>query len=167
MRMEPLYKIANTYLLALENLTNDKELPIEAINDTLEAIEGEFEEKAVNIAAYIKTLEKQAEMVELAREELKARQERLEKAAQNLRKYLKFNMQKLDIHSIQSSAYFRIAVRKNPPRVVIDNEADIPVEFRETKLIETINRAAIREALANGNEVPGAHIEQETNLTIG
>ena len=44
-----LYEIANDYL-ALVQAVEDEEIPEEAISDTLEAIEGEIEVKADNIA---------------------------------------------------------------------------------------------------------------------
>ena len=54
-----LYEIANQYqqLKALEDMTD---LPAEVIHDTLQALEGELQVKAVNIAKFIENLEASA-----------------------------------------------------------------------------------------------------------
>ena len=50
-----LYEIANDYLALLQAI-DEGEIPEEAIADTLEAIEGEIEFKADNLACVLKTL---------------------------------------------------------------------------------------------------------------
>jgi Siphovirus Gp157 len=42
-----LYEIAETYLRALEDLADIEDLPEQAIADTLEGLQGEFEVKAI------------------------------------------------------------------------------------------------------------------------
>lgn len=58
----------------------------------------------------------------------------------------------------------RIAYKKNPPSVVIDNEAEIPKEFWRCKL--EVNKSEIKEALAAGKPVAGAHLESAVGLQI-
>ena len=57
-----LYQITDRYQEALL-LLSDPELPPEVVNDTLDAIEGEFESKALAVAAFIGNLELEAAAV--------------------------------------------------------------------------------------------------------
>jgi hypothetical protein len=46
-----LYQLSGNYLQALDFLTDpEMDVPMEAINDTLEGLSGELEDKAVNVA---------------------------------------------------------------------------------------------------------------------
>ena len=60
-----LYEISSQYNQFLQAVENG-DIPIEAVSDTLEAIEGEFEDKADNIACLIKN--KEAEMLAIKAE---------------------------------------------------------------------------------------------------
>ena len=57
-----LYEIATAYWQALDFLTDpEQDIPLEAVNDTIEALEGDFDQKAVNIAAFARQMELEAE----------------------------------------------------------------------------------------------------------
>jgi hypothetical protein len=59
---------------------------------------------------------------------------------------------------------FTFAVRKNPPKVEVVDEALIPPEF--ISYTPVINKAAIKDALEEGKEVPGAELVQSTRLDV-
>ena len=84
-----LYQIADDYLTALEALAEMEDLPPEAIADTLEGLAGTFQDKAANVAAYIRTLDAEAAALEDARQAMERRQSALERHAARLRDYLK------------------------------------------------------------------------------
>ena len=44
------------------------------------------------------------------------------------------------------------------------NESEIPEEYKTVKVSKTVDKAAIKNAIKSGKEIPGAHIE--TNETI-
>ena len=57
-----LYQLSANYLQALDFLTDpEMDLPIEAVNDTLEALGGELEDKAINVAKFLRNMEAMAE----------------------------------------------------------------------------------------------------------
>ena len=64
-----LYEIKNTYLDFLARMESG-EIPEEAVQDTLEGLEGVFEEKADNIACLIKTLNAEASAIKTERDVL-------------------------------------------------------------------------------------------------
>jgi hypothetical protein len=64
------------------------------------------------------------------------------------------------------SPEFKILVRENPPKVVVDDEDAIPKVFKQKETIITILKAEIRKTLIEGKSVAGAHLEREKRLTI-
>ena len=88
-----LYEIAETYLRALEDLADIEDLPEQAITDTLEGLQGEFEVKAINVAGYIRNIEAEASAVEQARKGMERRQRSLTRHAERLREYVKNHME--------------------------------------------------------------------------
>jgi uncharacterized secreted protein with C-terminal beta-propeller domain len=160
-----LYEIASDYLQALEALANIEDLLPEAIADTLEGLAGTFQDKAVNVAAYIRSLEAEAAAVEDARRRLEQRQRSLQRHADNLRDYLKLEMERTGITKVKN-AELALRIQKNPPTVIIDHEDLIPDTYREQVITVKLLKAEIGKALKSGENVPGAHLEQATCLVI-
>ena len=57
-------------------------------------------------------------------------------------------------------------IQKNPPKVVIFDEQDLPAKFVEIVQTQRINKVAIKEALKAGESVDGARIDQGFSLRI-
>lgn len=90
-----------------------------------------------------------------------------ERAIDNIKSRLKHAMETLvlpDIHGFEYS--LRLVV--NPPAVVIDDEAKLPLEFvsTEVKSVTKIDKRAILDAIKEGREVPGASVERAKRLVI-
>jgi hypothetical protein len=183
--MAALYEIVAQYR-SLETLDASEDLPIEVIRDTLEGLTGELTVKATNVAKFILNVEAMAEAVDGAAKQMKLRAERMRKRADSIREYLRTNMQGAGITKIEA-VEFVLQLKKNPPAVVIDNEAEIPVAFKPTPAPPpppgpTIDKKAIAIALkahasivaaaaTTGakpppSPVPGAHLEQAERLEI-
>lgn len=162
----PLYEIVDRYR-ELESLADAGDIPAEVIADTLEAIEGEVQEKAVQVACFTKNLDATAEAVRAAAKAMLERAERIEKRAESIRSYLLFNMQAAGITRIECP-YFTLAVRKNPPAVVVDDESALPPQYIVTPPPPTPrpDKAAIARALKAGEAIPGAHLTQSERLEI-
>lgn len=155
---------------SLELLESSEDLPPEVIRDTLEGLEGQLQDKATNVGLFIRNLESVADAIDTAAETMRLRGARLRKRAQSLQDYLLFNMQATGITKIESP-YFTLAVKNNPPTVVIDSENLIPAEFMRTlpppPPPEPVpDKAAIARAIKAGVEVPGAHAESRQRLEI-
>lgn len=164
-----LYELTAQYR-ALEALESSDDLPPEVIRDTLEGLEGQLQEKATNVALFLRNLESTAEAIEAAADKMYERSDRLRKRAASLHSYLLFNMQAAGISKVES-AYFTLQLKKNPPTVVIDSENLIPANYMRTpepppppKPVP--DKAAIAKAIKAGEEVPGAHSEQYERLEI-
>ena len=164
--MTALYEIVASKA-AFERLAESEDLPPELIADTLESIEGAIEDKAKNVAAFTRNLESSAAAKREAGKAMLAKADRLEKRAESIRQYLLMNMQFAGITRIECP-WFTIAVRKNPPSVVIDDESVLPAEFIVTPPppAPRPDKAAIGRAIKSGTDVPGAHLVQSERIEI-
>ena len=68
-----LYELSTDYLRALDALTAQEELPPEAIADTLDGLAGAWEDKALNVARYVRNLEAEADAIAQAKQRMEAR----------------------------------------------------------------------------------------------
>ena len=64
------------------------------------------------------------------------------------------------------SAEFIVKIKRNPPRVIIDNEALLPDDYKEVELTLKVRKQLVQKALGEGRTVPGAHLEATTRLDI-
>lgn len=164
--MLKLYEIERNYLEALDLFTDpDQEIPANVVADTLEAIEGEFELKAVQVAAFARQMEAEAEAIKKAEESMEKRRKALEGRARWLRDYVKIGMETMGQKKL-SSVWFVLSVAKNPPALDVFDEDAIPGEFKHKETITKIDKAAIKEAITAGQVIPGAKIVNGTRLSI-
>lgn len=162
--MTSLYELSTQYESALVKLT-DSGLDEETINDTLEGLEGELEEKAINVSKFAANLEAEAAMVDQAIKQMKYRADALKKKSARMRQYLLENMNRAGITSI-SCPYFEIKVKTNPPSVVVDDEAAIPHDYITEKVVRSVNKTAVKAAIKAGTEVPGAHLQNSKRVEV-
>ena len=160
-----LYQLADDYLTALDALADMEDLPPEAIADTLEGLAGTFQDKAVAVAAYLKTLEAEAAAIDAARKAMERRETALTHHATRLRDYLKGEMERTGLTRLDHP-YLALRVQANPPAVVVEDEGMLPERFKETVTTVKLLKAEIGKALKAGEAVFGAHLEQTTRLVI-
>jgi Siphovirus Gp157 len=160
-----LYEIANDYLQALEDLAELEDLPAEVIADTLEALQGDFEHKAISVGAYIRSLEAEASAIAEARKSMERRHKALTRHAERLREYLKEQMERTGMAKIKN-CYLTLRVQTNPPSVVVEDEELVPECYKHTETVTKILRAEIGRALKAGEDIDGARLEQTTRLVV-
>ena len=158
-----LYEIADQYLHDAKALA-DLDLPDDVIRDTLEGMKGEIEIKGANVAMFVRNLEASADAIKDAETRMAARRKAIEARAERIREYLKAQMERCEISAIDSP-YVTLKIKKNPPKVIIDNEESIPSCCKTTKTVETIDRAKVKAEIEAGHPI-AAHIEQGTRLEI-
>ena len=144
--MSNLYQLTSNYQHVFEMLSQD-DVDEQMIEDTLESIEGEIEEKADNYAKIILELEAKAN----AR---KAEAKRLTESAkiyENRIKRLKANL----FDSMKNVGKPKFSQNGGKAPLKIDGE--VPEEYKKTILEDDTDK--IREFLENGNELPFAHLE--------
>ena len=74
-----LYQLSGHYLAALDDLTDPElDIQMQTVNDTLEGLTGELEDKAVNVAKFMKNLEATATAIKNAEAAMAKRRKALE-----------------------------------------------------------------------------------------
>lgn len=151
----------------LQAIAEESEIDPQVLLDTLEGLQGDIEAKSRSVAMVVKNLESFADQVDEAAKQMQTRAKRIRERAEGIRTYLKTNMQACGIMKIQC-AEFTIALRKNPARADIIDEAAIPDAFREwpEPPPPRINRKAVLDALKAGKLVPGAQLAQDERVDI-
>ena len=166
-----LYEINQTYQEFFDKVESG-EIPEEAISDTLESLDGEFEDKADNIACYIKSLLSDAQAIKAESDALLERAKAKKAKADRLMDYLyqAFKIRKKDKLETKRNL---LKIRKNPPAVQIDNEAAFiswAKGWKETNFLvpheSTVDKTAVKNALKAGEEIPHAKLVSGEKLTI-
>lgn len=161
-----LYELSSNYLQALDFLTDpETDLPIETINDTLEALGGELEDKAINVAKFFRNMEATADAIKIAEANMAKRRKALENRVQWLKNYIKENMEHCGISNIECP-HFKLSIQKNPAVINILDESAIPAQFKEEVISWKIDKTAIKDAIKSGSIVPGTELAGSTRLTI-
>lgn len=165
-----LYEIADDYQRLLDAIENG-EIPEEALVDTLESITALLDEKADNIACWIKQLTAEAEAIKAEEDKLKARRKAKLNRAERLTNYLAECLTNGGISKLET-ARNAISFRKTPPSVVFDDEnkfiewarvhADGLLNYGKPK----VDRVAVKVALENGAVIEGVRIESSQNIAI-
>lgn len=139
--------------------------------DTLTSIEGEFNEKAENVAVYIKNLNAEIKAVKAEEKRLKSRRVSAENQVERMKKYLLNSMQAIGVKKI-SMPRARITLRLNAESVVIENEkALIDWAMRHDETILKYQepepkKTDIKELLRMGEKIPFARLERKESVTI-
>lgn len=161
-----LYQLAGQYR-ELEALGESEDIPPEVMRDTLDALGGELQDKAIAVAHFVRNLESAADSIEDAYEAMFSRAQRLRDRADSIREYLLFHLQATQLLRIDSE-FFTLTVRTNPPAVVVDDESAVPAEFKTQPPPPPmrVDRARIAAALKAGESVSGCRLLSKQRLEI-
>lgn len=160
--------------MSLYDLTADwqqvydmENLDAETWVDTLESIEGEIKDKAVNIGYVVKNLE--ADEVALAAEikRLQDKKKAVVNKKQGLKDYLQNSMYAVGIRKIPSVP-FNIRIQKNAQSLKIENEEQfMKNEFYDNYFIPQppkLDKKQMLEDLKNGAVIEGVELQQTESL---
>jgi hypothetical protein len=120
-------------------------------------------EKRDKLGNCVVWLDGQADLLRQKERQLADRRGRFEKFSEALRSSLHQQMLDWGIKKVEGQE-FSFTVKKNPPRVEIRDEEEIPPEF--ISYTPTIDKAAIKSALEDGKKVTGAELVQSTRLDV-
>ena len=158
-----LYELMTGYKDFLSAVENG-DIPEDAIADTLEAIEASIDDKIDNTACVIKVLEAEEAAIKAEEERLAKRRKAKEKARERVKAYLSemiLAMGKTEFESPRNKLSFR-----KSEETVCDNKV---LDFKWMRKKETYepDKVAIKNAILNGEKIPGAEIVVKQNLQIG
>lgn len=158
-----LYDITADYRELFDNFDNADDLTdeqIEAYFDTLEAIEGDFEIKAVNIACYVKELKAEIELFKAEEAALKARRQTKENLEKRLKEMLVDGMTAIGKKKIDKPRA-RLTLKANPESADVGDEKEF-IKWAQTHDRDDllnygapkVARTAVKNAIHDGAELP-------------
>lgn len=156
--MSHLYELTAQFKELAEIADNaDEDLAV-AVRDTMEAIEGEFQEKGKAVAMISLNMDGDIDAIQAQIDRLTERKRVIVNRKESLKEYLRLNMEATGISKI-FHPLFTITLGKGKPIVVIDEESKIPDDFMRVTTSMAPNKVEIAKALKDGIDVPGAHSE--------
>lgn len=157
-----LYEIAPALRFALDDIVVDEETG-EILNaDNLHAVEAEASEKIEATALYLRELDAEAKAAKEEADRMLARVKSMQKRSDYLKAML------LDaLHATGKVKTGRVTVSIRTTKAVeIAEGADLPEAYTTVKTTVSPNKVAIKQALLDGVEVPGCHIEERESVQI-
>lgn len=146
-----LYEIAEQ----LRQLSEMDDIPPEQIQDTLDLLNGEFEDKAHQVAIVIHEMAADSELLKNEIQRLTDKKRALDAKQESLKDYLRYNMEVNGITKVKGKLL--TITLGAPSKIVIVPDADkLPAEFVRTKI--EAEKALIKTALEAGQEIEGCSI---------
>lgn len=156
----------------IEDVDAYKEKMLTAWFDTLEGIEGEFDEKAESIAVYIKQLKAEANILKFEKSAIAKRQSQKEREVEKLAAHL-LNAMKAIGRSKVDMPHAVVSIRNNAPSLVIDDEISFVEWAEEHNLahllkysMPEVKKNDVKALCKNGEAIPFVHMESKQSLNI-
>ena len=124
--MGTLYELKSEYL-QLRDMAGDPDISPEALRDTMEAINGELEDKADGYAKVIRELEAEEAGLDAEIKRLQARKSAVSGSKGRIKDALESAMRETGKLKFKT-ALFSFGIQKNPPSVAILSE-NIPLDY--------------------------------------
>lgn len=151
-----LYKLSDNYqraVIDIEAMFEAGDIDQTTLTDTLEGLEGEVKDKAVNVALHIKNLRSDLAQLEDAKKSFDARIKQTESSLEFYEGYLDTNLVKSGITEIKTDKVL-IKYKKLPDVVEVAPDAVIPDDFaRIVPETREPDKRAIMEVLKTGAEL--------------
>ena len=161
-----LYKITNKFVDLMDKM-EEGELTEEEYNLLGEELALELQNKSANIIGYVKNSESLLEAIKAEEKRLADMRKMGEAKLDKFKQYVKENMERLDLTKIETELG-NLAIAKNPLSVEIENEEEIPEEFKKEVVTVKIDKTAIKNHFKETGEIiAGAKIvDDKTSLRI-
>lgn len=139
--------------------------------DTLEGIEGEFEEKVESIAIYYKQLTAEARMLKAEKATIAKRQSQKERQIKSLETYLFNSMKAIGRNKVDMPKAV-VTIRNNAPSLVVDDEIKFVnwAQKNNDNLLKyempSIKKNDVKALCKKGERIPFVHMESKQSLSI-
>ena len=159
-----LFELSGLYLQLVE-LMEDPDIDPVILQDTRDALDGEFSEKLENCGKILKNLTANQEAIDAEIKRLQAKKKTLANREKNFKQYIKSCMQAAGKQK-ERTTLFLFSIREGSDSVVIEDEDKVPDEFR-IKVPDEIDKDGIKKALKDGKKFSFAHLQKgESSLLV-
>lgn len=164
--MNSLFELSAQYQLLMDEVMSKDDLSSEIL-EALENINDSLDNKILNYASIVKTIEAKSTSIRHAMEEMEKRAISLEKSAERLREAMKVEMMKCDKAAVEND-YHAVKLKLNNPKVHYIDESLIPQQFirKIIKEVEQPNGMLILKSLKDNISIPGVEMVRESRLEI-
>lgn len=167
--MTTLYEIQKAYrdlIFKVEELSMSDPTPeqIEEINNLLGINAQEFEGKAEAYACVIQEKKSRFESLKKEAARLTALAKREEKTIQSLQQAISSAMLEQGMDKVETNR-FNLSLRKSSAVQITDKSA-LPDCYLRKEIVSEPDKTAIKQAIQNGDQVPGATLIENRNLQI-
>ncbi|MCP6695906.1 siphovirus Gp157 family protein [Pseudomonas donghuensis] len=149
--MSGLYPLTKQMLELAEMADTDDEGLKQAIQDTMDGIEGEFGDKADNIVMLRRNIDGEVMAIESEIERLTELKRIKENTVSKIGDYLRQNMEAANIKSIKRPL-FTITLAAAPEKVIVDKLDDLPDDLVRVKVTQDPDKKAIAAKLKADRE---------------
>lgn len=160
--MSKLYELTEQYS-KLWDMVND-EADMEALQDTMEGLEGEITDKAESIAKLMKSIEADEQAIKAEEERLYARRKALENRRTSIKEYLQQQLIRAGIDKVKGTM-FTVSIQNNPPSVNIQDDAAVPDKYYIPQPPK-LDKKALLDDLKAGAVYEGITIQQTKGVRI-
>lgn len=157
-----LYEIAPALRFALDDIVVDEETGEILQADALRAVEAEAAEKIEATALYLRELDAEAKTAKDEADRMIARVKSMQKRSDYLKAML---IEALHVTGKVKTARVTVSIRTTQA-VAVDEGANLPEAYTTAKTTVSPNKVAIKQALLDGVEVPGCHLEARESVSI-
>lgn len=160
-----LYEIKEE-ILKLESIEADGDQSLEeAIKNSLDDLDMEFEEKIENVVMLYKEVERDIDVIKAEVARLNSRKKQFENRIESMKQYVIDSMQALDRKTVKTAKH-TISTVSGKDVAVIDDVDKLDENLVVIKVTEAPDKKAILKALLSG-DVEGAHLEKtKTTLMV-
>ena len=161
-----LYNVTNKFV-DLMNKAQDGELTEQEYNELGEELALELQNKGAGIIGYVQNEEALTEAIDVQIKRLQEFKKAKQNNLDNFKKYVKENMERLGITKLETELGV-LSITKNPMSVEIENEEDVPKEFKQEIVTIKIDKTAIKKHFKETGEIIAGVtiIDDKTSLRI-
>ena len=158
-----LYELTEQYN-ALLALFNSEVIDEQTFTDTLNALQGDIENKADNIAKLIKSIEHQEDALRQEEVRMASRRKAYENHRQGLKGYLEAQMLNMGKEKIKISL-FNFYISNNTPALKLSKETeDYPEKYKRIEV--SLDKRMMMDDIKAGIIIEGEEISQSKSLKI-
>ena len=144
----------------------------DALLDTLDAVDGEMEDKLANCAAFVKQLAAEADALDAEIKSLRQRSASKKREIDSFKAYMMSCMESADVKKIDKPLA-KLTIRQNAESVEVADEKGF-IEWAQTHdhddllrySMPDINKTAVKDAIRSGWYIPGAQLVRTKSLII-
>ena len=161
-----LYNITDKFIEIMDKV-QDGEITEEEYNELGQELALALQNKSIGIIGYIQNKEALIDAVDVQIKRLQDLKKQKTNNLDKFKQYVKENMEKLGITKLETEIG-KMSITKNPLSIEIQNEDEIPAQFKQEVVTTKIDKTAIKNYFKETGEiVPGARIiSDKTSLRI-